>query len=92
MQAILATRRLDLATLYRTRGKHIFKRSLWNGISSATGLLDERYTHCLWSWGWAQPFPSLHSSLPPGERSTAAKGVGSEGTFKHPVGVCLRVK
>jgi uncharacterized protein len=33
----------DVASLYRTRGKDIFKRSLWSGVSSASGLLDQLY-------------------------------------------------
>lgn len=33
----------DLANLYRSRGKDIFKRSLWNGVSSVAGLTNELY-------------------------------------------------
>lgn len=33
----------DLANLYRSRGKDIFKRSLWKGVSSVAGLTNELY-------------------------------------------------
>lgn len=33
----------DLADLYRARGKDIFKRSLWKGVSSVAGFADELY-------------------------------------------------
>jgi len=35
----------DLADLYRSRGKEIFRRSLWQGVSSVGGVLDEQYPH-----------------------------------------------
>jgi predicted acylesterase/phospholipase RssA len=35
---------LDLASLYETRGREIFSRSFWKGISSTGGLLDEKYS------------------------------------------------
>lgn len=35
----------DLAGIYLTRGKEIFSRSLWNGVSSVGGLMDELYSH-----------------------------------------------
>jgi len=34
-----------LAELYSKRGKEIFQRSLWKGITSVGGILDEKYTH-----------------------------------------------
>ncbi len=33
----------DLAALYEKRGKEIFYRSLWKGVSSAGSFLDEKY-------------------------------------------------
>jgi len=35
----------DLAGIYQSRGKEIFSRSLWRGISSVGGLTDELYSH-----------------------------------------------
>lgn len=35
----------DLAGIYQRRGKEIFPRSLWKGVTSIGGLGDERYTH-----------------------------------------------
>jgi len=35
----------DLAKIYQLRGKEIFSRSLWQGVSSVGGLADELYTH-----------------------------------------------
>lgn len=35
----------DLANIYQSRGKEIFARSLWKGVSSAGGLTDELYSH-----------------------------------------------
>ncbi|SMC27467.1 hypothetical protein SAMN02746041_02963 [Desulfacinum hydrothermale DSM 13146] len=35
----------DLVDLYADRGRDIFKRSFWKGMSSAGGLLDEKYPH-----------------------------------------------
>ena len=34
----------DLAKLYQTRGKEIFSRSLWKGVSSVGGITDEKYS------------------------------------------------
>ncbi|MFE8071877.1 CBASS cGAMP-activated phospholipase [Marinobacteraceae bacterium S3BR75-40.1] len=34
----------DLARLYRDRGRDIFSRSLWKGVSSVGGLADEKYS------------------------------------------------
>ncbi len=34
---------LDLVELYTERGKEIFSRSFWKGMSSVGGLLDEKY-------------------------------------------------
>jgi predicted acylesterase/phospholipase RssA len=34
----------DLARLYQSRGKEIFSRSLWKGVSSVGGLIDELYS------------------------------------------------
>ncbi|MFM9913729.1 MAG: patatin-like phospholipase family protein [Methylophilaceae bacterium] len=34
-----------LADIYQKRGKEIFSRSLWKGISSVGGLTDELYSH-----------------------------------------------
>ena len=34
----------DLASLYEKRGKDIFSRSLWKGVSSAGGVIDEKYS------------------------------------------------
>jgi patatin-like phospholipase/acyl hydrolase len=34
----------DLAELYEQRGKEIFYRSLWKGVSSVGGLADEKYS------------------------------------------------
>ena len=33
-----------LAEIYQKRGKEIFSRSLWKGISSMGGLVDEKYS------------------------------------------------
>lgn len=35
----------DLADIYQKRGKEIFSRSLWRGVSSVGGLTDELYSH-----------------------------------------------
>ena len=35
----------DLAAIYQLRGKEIFSRSLWKGVSSVGGLTDELYSH-----------------------------------------------
>lgn len=35
----------DLAEIYQSRGKEIFSRSLWKGVSSVAGLTDELYSH-----------------------------------------------
>lgn len=35
----------DLTDLYAKRGGEIFDRSFWRGVSSAGGLLDEKYGH-----------------------------------------------
>jgi predicted acylesterase/phospholipase RssA len=35
----------DLADIYQSRGREIFSRSLWKGVSSVGGLTDELYTH-----------------------------------------------
>ncbi len=35
----------DLADIYQSRGQEIFPRSLWKGISSVGGLIDELYSH-----------------------------------------------
>jgi patatin-like phospholipase/acyl hydrolase len=35
----------DLADLYVKRGREIFSRSLWKGISSVGSFLDEKYSH-----------------------------------------------
>lgn len=35
----------DLAAIYQSRGKEIFSRSLWKGISSVGGLTDELYSY-----------------------------------------------
>ncbi len=35
----------DLAGIYQARGKEIFSRSLWKGVSSVGGLTDELYSH-----------------------------------------------
>lgn len=35
----------DLADIYQSRGKEIFSRSLWRGVSSVGGLADELYSH-----------------------------------------------
>ncbi len=35
----------DLAVIYRKRGKDIFSRSLWKGVSSVGGFGDELYAH-----------------------------------------------
>ncbi len=35
----------DLADIYQSRGKEIFSRSLWKGVSSVAGLADETYSH-----------------------------------------------
>jgi patatin-like phospholipase/acyl hydrolase len=35
----------DLARIYRKRGKDIFSRSLWKGVSSVGGFGDELYSH-----------------------------------------------
>lgn len=35
----------DLAGIYQSRGKEIFSRSLWKGVSSVGGLTDELYSH-----------------------------------------------
>ncbi|KYP10918.1 MAG: patatin [Limnobacter sp. CACIAM 66H1] len=35
----------DLAEIYQSRGKEIFSRSLWKGVSSVGGLTDELYSH-----------------------------------------------
>ncbi len=35
----------DLAGIYQSRGKDIFSRSLWKGVSSVGGLTDELYSH-----------------------------------------------
>lgn len=35
----------DLAAIYQTRGKEIFSRSLWKGVSSVGGFADELYSH-----------------------------------------------
>jgi patatin-like phospholipase/acyl hydrolase len=35
----------DLADIYQSRGKDIFPRSLWKGVSSVGGLADELYSH-----------------------------------------------
>lgn len=34
----------DLVGLYKERGKEIFERSLWKGVSSVGGLTDEKYS------------------------------------------------
>ena len=34
----------DLIDIYKTRGKDIFSRSLWKGITSTGGLSDEKYS------------------------------------------------
>lgn len=34
----------ELANIYQTRGKDIFSRSLWKGVSSVGGLMDELYS------------------------------------------------
>lgn len=34
----------DLAELYVTKGKQIFSRSFWDGVSSVAGLADEKYS------------------------------------------------
>jgi patatin-like phospholipase/acyl hydrolase len=34
----------DFAGLYEKKGKRIFSRSLWKGVSSAGGVLDEKYS------------------------------------------------
>jgi patatin-like phospholipase/acyl hydrolase len=34
----------DLADIYQSRGKEIFPRSLWKGVSSVGGLTDEKYS------------------------------------------------
>lgn len=36
---------IDLVEIYKSRGKEIFSRSLWKGVSSAGGLTDELYSH-----------------------------------------------
>lgn len=35
----------DLADIYQSRGRDIFSRSLWKGVSSVAGLADESYSH-----------------------------------------------
>ena len=35
----------DLASIYADRGKEIFPRSFWKGVSSVAGLGDEKYSH-----------------------------------------------
>ncbi|MEO1003028.1 MAG: patatin-like phospholipase family protein [Cyanobacteria bacterium J06638_7] len=35
----------DLAKIYRKRGKDIFSRSFWKGVSSVGGFADELYSH-----------------------------------------------
>lgn len=35
----------EIADMYQNRGKEIFSRSLWKGVSSVGGLTDERYSH-----------------------------------------------
>ena len=35
----------DLVKIYETRGKDIFPRSPWKGVTSIGGLVDEKYTH-----------------------------------------------
>ena len=35
----------DLAKIYANRGKDIFSRSVWKGVSSVGGLSDEKYSH-----------------------------------------------
>ena len=35
----------DLAEIYQSRGKEIFARSLWKGVTSVGGLTDELYSH-----------------------------------------------
>ncbi|MDX2175561.1 MAG: patatin-like phospholipase family protein [Candidatus Sumerlaeia bacterium] len=35
----------DVAKLYEQRGKDIFARSFWKGVSSAGGVTDEKYSH-----------------------------------------------
>ena len=35
----------DLAGIYADRGKEIFPRSFWKGLSSVGGLSDEKYSH-----------------------------------------------
>ena len=36
---------LELVQLYMERGREIFARSFWRGVSSIAGLADERYSH-----------------------------------------------
>ena len=35
----------DLSHIYKNRGKEIFNRSFWQGVSSVGGLAEERYSH-----------------------------------------------
>lgn len=35
----------DLCKIYESRGKEIFSRSLWRGVSSVGGLTEESYSH-----------------------------------------------
>jgi hypothetical protein len=35
----------DLVDIYQKRGKEIFPRSLWKGVSSVAGIADEKYSH-----------------------------------------------
>ena len=35
----------ELVKLYKTRGKEIFPRSVWKGVSSFAGWADEKYSH-----------------------------------------------
>lgn len=35
----------DLVKLYQERGRDIFSRSFWKGVSSAGGFADEKYSH-----------------------------------------------
>lgn len=35
----------DLAEIYDSRGREIFNRSFWKGVSSVGGLADEKYSH-----------------------------------------------